>query len=60
MIGERAAWQHIPAATPAARESGDRQSAVGLRRDQFPQFHIGPIGVCVQQGPKLPPFQVPR
>ena len=25
-----------------------------------PQFHIGPIGVCVQHGPKLPPFQRPR
>jgi hypothetical protein len=28
--------------------------------DQRPQFHIGPIGVCVQQGPKPPPFQSPR
>jgi hypothetical protein len=28
--------------------------------DQRPQFHIGPIGVCVQQGPKPPPFQRPR
>ena len=24
-----------------------------------PQFHIGPIGVWVQHGPKLPPFQRP-
>ncbi|AVT76922.1 hypothetical protein RPPS3_28590 [Rhodopseudomonas palustris] len=22
----------------------------------FPQFQIGPIGVCVQHGPKLPPL----
>ncbi len=25
-----------------------------------PQFHIGPMGVCVQHGPKPPPFQRPR
>jgi len=26
---------------------------------QRPQFHMGPIGVCVQQGPKPPPFHRP-
>jgi hypothetical protein len=30
---------------------------VAARRwNDYPQFHIGPIGVGVQHGPKLPPL----
>jgi hypothetical protein len=38
------------------------KSGAGFRRNTryLPQFHIGPIGVCVQQGPKPPPFHRPR
>ena len=52
----------------AARECADHLqrgagSDTGLRARSagyIPQFHIGPIGVCVQHGPKLPAFQRPR
>ncbi len=38
----------------------DNERALRVVQDDlkscYPQFHIGPIGVGVQQGPKLPPL----
>jgi hypothetical protein len=41
---------------PSQVERGSQASARRCGRYR-PQFHIGPIGVCVQHGPKPPPFQ---
>jgi hypothetical protein len=38
-----------------SRQSGSGCVFMSPRPNQ-PQFQIGPIGACVQQGPKLPPL----
>ncbi len=38
----------------------DRDAFLRALLAHHPQFHIRPIGVEVQHGPKLPPFQRPR
>ena len=50
------------AASSSARPASRRgpRPATPPRSLQRPQFHTLPIGVCVQHGPKPPPFQRPR
>ncbi len=51
----------FPAAVTDRCKRADAMSEVRVVRGRYrPQFQIGPMGVCVQHGPKPPPFQRPR
>jgi hypothetical protein len=54
MASQGTSCAHIPLIT---RDGAELVSEIA--GDIYPQFHMFPIGVCVQQGPKPPPFHRP-
>ena len=49
-------WVDNDRLAPPAAVTDKRMQTCGLEVAAQPQFQIGPIGVRVQQGPKVPPL----